>query len=192
MLDILGMIILIIILIIIILLASGIKIKFEYKKHDNEIKGCLKILILKKIKIYTHEFPSANEKNNKPKEENKKKNPKKLLNLLKPCIKDLLNFIKTLIQTLKITKIENHIIFGMDSYADTGKYIGIIWAVLAVINPMNKNLKITAEPSFTGTRLDAEGTNDFEIYPFKILIPTIQLLLKKDIRKLIRGVLDER
>ena len=191
MLNILWMIILIIILIIIILLAAGIKIRFEYKKQGSEIKGCLKILILKKIKVYSQKFPSDTKEDDNE-DENKKKDPKKLLNLIKPCIKDLLGFIKTVIRTLEITKIENHIIFGMDSYADTGKYIGIIWAVLAVINPINKNMKISAEPSFNGSRLDAEGVNDFEIYPFKILIPTIRLLLKKDIRKLIGGVLDER
>ena len=47
--NILGMIILIIILFIIILLLIGIKISFIYTKKESEIKGCLKILIFKKI-----------------------------------------------------------------------------------------------------------------------------------------------
>ena len=93
---------------------------------------------------------------------------------------------------MKITKLENHIIFGMSSYADTGKYIGLIWAALAGINPLHEKLKISAEPSFQGSVLDGYGTNHLEIYPFKLMIPTIRLVLKKDVRKFIRGVLDER
>ena len=50
MLNILWMIILIIILFIIILLIIGIRISLEYNKKGSEVKGCLKILIFKKIK----------------------------------------------------------------------------------------------------------------------------------------------
>ena len=80
----------------------------------------------------------------------------------------------------------------MDSFADTGKYIGIIWGVLAVINPIDRNLKISAEPSFNGSRLDGKGTNEIEIRIIKLIVPTVRLILNKDIRLLIRGVLDER
>ena len=61
MLSILGMIILIIILFIIILLLLGIKISLNYEKKGSEIKGCLKILIFKKIKIISRQFPSQDE-----------------------------------------------------------------------------------------------------------------------------------
>ena len=80
----------------------------------------------------------------------------------------------------------------MDDYADTGKYIGMIWAILASINPMHKKLRLSAEPSFTGFVIDGEGINEVDIYPLKLLIPTIRLISKKDVRTLIRGVLDER
>ena len=70
--NILGMIILIIILFIIILLLIGIKISFIYTKKESEIKGCLKILIFKKIKVYSHEFPSDDEEE-KEEEENDSK-----------------------------------------------------------------------------------------------------------------------
>ena len=58
MLGILGMIILIIILFIILLLIIGIRISLEYVKNGSEFKGCIKILIFKKIKIYTLNFPA--------------------------------------------------------------------------------------------------------------------------------------
>lgn len=196
MLNILGMIILIIILFIIILLLIGIKIAFIYDKKESKINGCLKILIFKKIKVYSIAFPSEDKDSEKVEDdgndEKKQRDIKKIIELAKPCFNDLMNFLKDILNTIRIKKIENHLIFGMDDYAETGKYIGIIWAVLAVINPLDENLRISAEPSFNGSRLDAYGTNELEIYPLKLLIPTVKLISKKNIRKLIRGVLDER
>jgi hypothetical protein len=57
---------------------------------------------------------------------------------------------------------------------------------------MHDKLKLSAEPSFTGSVLDAQGINEVEIYPLKILTPTIKLISKKEVRTFIRGVLDER
>ena len=192
MLNILGMIILIIILFIIILLLIGIRISFEYTKKGRDIKGCLKILIFRKIKIYSRDFPSPDSDDDEDEDKEHKRDIKKLFNLAKPCFEDFKVYLKSILNSMKITKLENHIIFGMSSYADTGKYIGLIWAALAGINPLHEKLKLSAEPSFQGSVLDGYGTNHLEIYPFKLLIPTIRLVLKKDVRKFIRGVLDER
>ncbi len=195
MLNILGMIILIIILFIILLLLFGIRISLEYIKNGSEFKGCIKILIFKKIKIYTLNFPTKDKNKEKDKEdekEEKDRDIKKLFNLAKPCLRDLLDYLKTVIKSISIKNIQNHLIFGMASYADTGKYIGIIWGVFSIINTFDKNLKLSAQPSFAGSVLDAKGVNEFEIYPLKIVVPTVRLILKKEVRQLIRGVLDER
>ena len=193
MLNILGMIILIIILFIIILLLIGIKIKLEYYKKGSEVKGCLKILVLKKIKIYTLNFPSQDDdEDDESDDEKKERDIKKIFNLAKPCLKDLLDYLKTALGSIKIKIAENHLVFGLDSYADTGKYIGIIWGIFSIVNSMHEKLKMSAEPSFSGSVLDANGNNELEIYPLKLLIPTIKLVSKKEIRTLIRGVLDER
>ena len=186
------MIILIIILFIIILLIIGIKITFEYNKNGSDFKGCLKILVFKKIRIYTFTFPDNDEDKDTDKEDEKHTNPKKLMELAKPCFKDLLDYAKKIIKTLKIAKIENHLIFGMDDFADTGKYIGVIWGICAALNPLHKSLKLSAEPRFTGSVLDGYGVNELEIYPLKIIIPTMRLVSKKEVRLLIKGVLDER
>lgn len=194
MLNILGMIILIIILFIIILLLIGIKIKLEYYKKGSEVKGCLKILILKKIKVYSRNFPSQDddEEEEERDDEEKERDVKKIFNLAKPCMNDLLDYLKTALESVKIKIAENHLVFGLDSYADTGKYIGIIWGILSVVNSMHEKLKISAEPSFAGSVLDAKGVNEVDIYPLKLVVPTIKLVSKKEIRTLIRGVLDER
>ena len=194
MLNILLMIILIIILFLIILLLCGIKISFEYTKKGSKIKGCLKILIFKKIKIYTRRFPSNDNDNDEDDkdEEKKQRDIKKLFELARPCFGDFKTYLKSVLNTIKAKKLQNHLIFGMASYADTGKYIGIIWAILAVINPMHEKLKLSAEPTFEGSVIDGYGTNEVEIYPLRLIVPTIRLISKKDVRIFIRGVWDER
>ena len=188
MLEVLLVIILIIILITLLL---GIKISLTYAKSDENFKGHLKILILKRINIYTLEFPS-NDNDDEKKDNENEKDYKKISNLIKPCIKDLINYLKRILKTMKITKIQNHIIFGLDDFADTGKYIGIIWAILSIINQFDENMKLSAEPSFSGFKLNGHGENNVEIYPLKLIIPTIQLILKKNIRKMIKGIINER
>ena len=194
MLNILGMIILIIILFIIILLIIGIKISLNYDKNGSELKGCLKILIFKKIKIYSRHFPSKDKDDdeNDENEEKKQRDIKKLFNLAKPCFNDFKIFLKSVLDIIKIKQIKNHLIFGLNSYADTGKYIGIIWAILAAVNPMHEKLQLSAEPSFNGSVFDGYGINEVEIYPLKLIIPTLRLISKKEVRIFIRGVLDER
>ncbi len=194
MLNILGMIILIIILFIIILLFIGIKISFEYQKKGNDFNGCLKILVFKKISVYTTTFPSEDDDKHKEDrdEEKKQRDVKKILDLAKPCLRDLLDYLKAILNTISITRLQNHLIFGLDSYADTGKYIGMIWGILSVVNSFNKNMRLSAEPSFNGSVIDAKGVNEVEIYPLKIIAPTLGLIRKKEVRKLIRGVWDER
>lgn len=196
MLNILGMIILIIILFIIILLLTGIRIKLEYNKVGSEVKGCLKILIFRKIKVYSKDFPSPDDEEDDEEEieddEEEALNIRELFRLARPCFEDFKNYLKSVIKIISITRIDNHLIFGMSSFADTGKYIGIIWAILAFINPLHKNIHLSAEPRFTGSVLDGHGVNEVDIYPLKILIPTIRLVLKKEVRTFIRGVLDAR
>ncbi len=189
------MIILIIILFIIILLLIGIRISLIYDKKGSELKGCLKILIFKKIKVYSKTFPSEDSKDDdkdEEGEEKKQRDIKKIFNLAKPCFEDLKTFIKSSLNVIKISRLDNHLIFGMDSYADTGKYIGIIWAIFANLNQLHEKLRLSAEPSFNGSVLDCHGVNNIEIYPLKLLVPGIRLLSKKDVRTLIRGVMDER
>ena len=193
MLNILLMIILIIILTIITLLLLGIRISFEFKKAGSEFEGCLKILIFKKIKVYSKQYPSQSKDKSKTedkKEDENSRDIKKILELAKPCINDILEFLKKAIKSIKVSKIENHLIFGLDSYADTGEYIGIIWSVFAIIDSFDKNIKLTAEPYFNGgSVIDGCGINEVEIYPIKLIVPGLQLILKKEIRLLVKEVL---
>lgn len=192
MLNILGMIILIIILFIIILLLIGIRISLIYDKKGSELKGCFKILIFKKIKVYSRTFPSEDKDDEEEEDEEKKQRDiKKLFNLTKPCFEDLKAFLKSALAVIKVKRLDNHLIFGMESYADTGMYIGIIWGILSTINPLHEKLHLSAEPSFSGSVLDVNGSNEVEIYVLKLIVPTLRLISKKDVRTFIRGVKDE-
>ena len=192
MLNILLMIILIIILFIIILLYIGVKITLIYDKKGSELKGCLKILILKKIKIYSIDFPSQDKDDEKDKkdesDEKKDRDMKKIFELARPCLEDFKTFLKSFVNCIKIKKLYNHLIFGLDSYADTAQYIGYIWGLLLIVNDAHENARLSAEPSFNGSVLDAEGINELDINILKLIPPAIRLISKKEVRELIRGV----
>ena len=193
MLNILLMIILIIILFIIILLYVGIKISLIYDKTGSKLEGCLKILILKKIKVFSLEYPSPDDEEEEEEveeedEEDEGRNLKELFELAKPCFKDFETFLKSFCKCIKVKRLDNHLIFGLDSYADTGKYIGCIWGLLAVVNRAHKNARLSAEPSFNGSVLDMKGVNEIDINVLKVIPPAIRLVMQKEVRELIRGV----
>ena len=186
MLNILGMIILIIILFIIILLYIGVKITLIYDKKGSKLKGCLKILILKKIKLYSVSYPSKSDDGKD--EETDDRDYKDIFELLEPCFKYFKEFIKSFMKCIRITRLDNHLVFGLDSYADTAKYIGYIWGMLIVINESHEKARISAEPSFSGSVLDGHGRNEVDINILKLIPPVIKLISKKEVRALIRGV----
>ena len=187
------MIILIIILFIIILLYFGVRIALIYEKKGSNIKGCLKILIFKKIKVYSKIYPDPDEDENKQEKENKKdQDGKKIFELMKPCLGYFQEFVKSFVKCINVVKLENHLIFGLDSYADTGKYIGYIWGLFTIVNNAHENARLSAEPSFNGSVFDIKGDNELDINLLKVMIPAIKLISKKEVRLLIKGVRNGR
>ena len=194
MLSILLMIILIIILFIIILLYIGVRITLIYDKTGRELKGCLKILILKKIKVYSLDFPSEDEDESEDEEEfeedeDEGKSLKEIFELAKPCFEDFKKFLESFANCIKVKTLKNHLVFGLDSYVDTAKYIGYIWGLLSIVNNAHENARLSAEPSFNGSVFDLNGVNEIDINLLKIIPPAITLILKKEVRTLIRGVI---
>lgn len=189
MLNILLMIILLIIIFIIIALYIGVKITFNYDKKGSKLNGCLKILVLKKIKVYSLEYPSQGESDG---DEGEKRDIKKIIDLAKPCLEDIKLFLKKALKCIKITEIRNHLIFGLESYADTGKYIGIIWGALSIANAFDRNMHLSAEPSFNGSVVDFYGRGEIDINVLKLIPAAVTLISNEDVRTLIRGVLDDR
>ena len=194
MLNILAMIILIIIIFIIFLLYIGVKISLIYDKTGSKLKGCLKILISKKIKVYSLEFPSKDENvedEDDGEDESEGKNIKEIVELAKPCFEDFKIFLESFNKCIKVKKLENHLVFGLDSYVDTAKYIGYIWSLLLILNNSHENARLSAEPSFNGSVFDMNGINELDINLLKIIPPAIKLISKNEVRELIRGVRNE-
>ena len=200
MLNILLMIISIIILFIIILLYFGVKISLIYDKKGPELEGCLQISILRKIKVFSKDFLSSQpnktedkkdeeEKEEEESEEDKKDDKKELFKLSKPCFSHFVEFLKSAMKCIRVEKLENHLIFGMDSYVETAKYIGYIWSLMIIVNSSHKNAKLSAQPSFNGSILDGNGDNELEINILKLIPPVIRLVLKKEVRTLIKGAI---
>ncbi len=196
MLNILLMIILIIISFIIILLFIGVKIALIYDKSGSKLEGCLKILILKKIKVYSLEYPKEEESEELPEdeeeddEEEDSRDLKELLDLAKPCFEDFKEFLNSFVNCIKVKKLDNHLIFGLDSYVDTAKYIGYIWSIFIIVNEAHRNARLSAEPSFNGSVFDAKGINELDINILKLIPPAIKLISKKEVRTLIRGAMN--
>ncbi len=200
MLNILLMIISIIILFIIILLYFGVKISLIYDKKGPELEGCLQISILRKIKVFSKDFLSSQpnktedkkdeeEKEEEESEEDKKDDKKELFKLAKPCFSHFVEFLKSAMKCIRVEKLENHLIFGMDSYVETAKYIGYIWSLMIIVNSSHKNAKLSTQPSFNGSILDGNGDNELEINILKLIPPVIRLVLKKEVRTLIKGAI---
>ena len=200
MLNILLMIISIIILFIIILLYFGVKISLIYDKKGPELEGCLQISILRKIKVFSKDFLSSQpnktedkkdeeEKEEEESGEDKKDDKKELFKLAKPCFSHFVEFLKSAMKCIRVEKLENHLIFGMDSYVDTAKYIGYIWSLMIIVNSSHKNAKLSTQPSFNGSILDGNGDNELEINILKLIPPVIRLVLKKEVRTLIKGAI---
>lgn len=194
------MIISIIILFIIILLYFGVKISLIYDKKGPELEGCLQISILRKIKVFSKDFLSSQpnktedkkdeeEKEEEESEEDKKDDKKELFKLAKPCFGHFKTFLISAMKCIRVEKLENHLIFGMDSYVDTAKYIGYIWSLMIIVNSSHKNAKLSAQPSFNGSILDGNGDNELEINILKLIPPVIRLVLKKEVRTLIKGAI---
>lgn len=182
--DILLMIIFIIILFIIILLFIGVKIALIYDKTGSNFKGCLDIYVLRKIKVYSTRFPSSEKK-----EDEEEKGETEILELAKPCFEDFKIFLKSFVKCIRVEKLENHLVFGLDSYVETAKYIGYIWGLLVIVNEAHENAMLSAEPSFNGSVFDLNGDNELEINLLKLIPPTLRLMSKKEVQALIRGVI---
>ena len=192
MLNILGMIILIIILFIIVLLYFGVRITLIYEKKDSKLKGCLKILIFKKIKVYSSTYPKPDKDDDKDEEKEKERDGQKIFELMKPCLGYFKEFLQSFVKCINVVKLENHLIFGLDSYADTGKYIGYIWGLLSIVNSAHKNARLSAEPSFNGSVFDIKGDNELDINLLKLTPSIIKLISKKEVRLFIKGVKNGR
>ena len=168
------MILLLIILIIIIFLYMGLRISLSFEKTGSKLSAIVKINIFKKITVYN----SSKEKESEE-EADEKKGSKNLMNPLKNALPYITDFLKKTAKSIKVTKLENHLKFGLASYADTAQYTGYIWAINGFIK--------TLYPVFGDPVIDFKGCLDVDINLLKLILPVVSLISKKEIRILIKA-----
>lgn len=188
-LKIIGLTLLVVICLIIIFLYLGVKISIKYEKIGSKLTASVEILFLEKIVIVTKKYPSSEDKNN---EKDSSINIKGLFPYIKKALPYLVDFLKKSLKSLHFRKFQNHLVLGLSNYADTAKYIGYIWAIFTIPNSLIKSCLLTAEPTFTNEKIDLKGEIDVKINILTLIIPLLKLIIKKDVRNLIKEVRNER
>lgn len=184
--EIILLIIIAIFIIMLIVLYLGIRITSNLEKLGPKLTFNLKIEILSKIKIYEYNYPQIDKKEKDKYEE--QMDIKEIYTIIKPSLKILLDFFKKVLKSFEIKKLYFHLDFGLDSYVDTAKYVGYMWAALVFLNSLSENIDLSVQPIFTQPLFDFNGNLDVKFKLIDIIIPSMKLLLNKDVRKLIKKI----
>ena len=115
----------------------------------------------------------------------KYKEIKPILNELKKAKEELKTFLKNILKAINLKRLEGHLIIGLSDHATTIKIASWIWSIGAIVNSKKPTL-LTVEPRFTEIIVDFEGRIELKINLLLLLIYSLLLLTKKNIRELIK------
>lgn len=127
-------------------------------------------------------------------EENKedKKGLKEKYEEIKPLLKELnkskeelKSFLKDILKAIDLKKLEGNLIIGLSDHATTVKIASWIWSIGAIVN-RSKPTQLSVEPRFNEIITDFEGKIELKINILLLLIYSLVLLTKKNIRELIK------
>ncbi len=134
-----------------------------------------------KSKEQTQESDKSEDKSLKEKYEE----IKPILNHLKNSKEELKKYLKDILKTIDLRKLEGNLIIGLDDHTTTVKIASLIWSIGAIVNSA-KPASITVEPKFTEEVIDFEGKMELRINMLILLVCSLALLSKKNIRVLIK------
>lgn len=210
---ILGIIIALIIIIILLILYKGVKLSLLLQKKEAQLNYNLIISIFSLPVFKRSNEDKSDEDNEDDDEDNengeeneqdedadeedkgikKKYNEiKAILKKLKECKPYLKPFIKHLLRSLDFKKISGFLKIGLNDHTKTVKIASFIWSVGAIVNTVSKPTSLIVEPTFTEEVIDIDMELELKINLLTILIQTIILLTKREIRELIEMILDYR
>ena len=115
----------------------------------------------------------------------KYKEIKPILKELKKSKKELKTFLKNILKAINLKRLEGHLIIGLSDHATTIKIASWIWSIGAIVNSKKPTL-LTVEPRFTEIIVDFEGRIELKINLLLLIIYSLLLLTKKNIRELIK------
>ena len=193
-----------------IILYNGIRLLLTVEKEKGIVKYEFKVTILK-IAIFTRkgtkeiidsimpkkdEDSEENEEESESEEEKEEEEEEKglkekyeeiqpILKELKKSKKELKSFLKDILKAIDLTKLEGNLIIGLSDHTTTVKIASWIWSIGAIVNSSKPTL-LTVEPRFNEVITDFEGKIELKINILLLLIYSLVLLTKKNIRELIK------
>lgn len=112
---------------------------------------------------------------------------KPILNELKKSKEDLKSYLKNLLKSINLKKLEGNLILGLSDHTTTVKIASWIWSIGAIVNSKKPTL-LTVEPRFNEVIIDFEGKLELKINLLLLLAYSLFLLTKKNIRELIKEI----
>jgi len=116
---------------------------------------------------------------------------KPILNELKKSKKELKGFLNNILKSINLKRLEGNLILGLSDHTTTIKIASWIWSIGAIVNSKKPTL-LTVEPRFTEVIMDFEGKIELKINLLLLIIYSLLLLTKKNIRDLIKEIYRQR
>ena len=204
------------IIIFLIILYNGIRLLLTVEKEKGIVKYEFKVTILKiaiftrkgtkeiinsrskKDKDSEEEEEESKSEENEEKSESEgeededKKGLKEKYEEIKPILKELKKskeelkgFLNNILKAIDLKKLEGNLIIGLSDHTTTVKIASWIWSIGAIVNS-SKPTQLSVEPRFNEVITDFEGKIELKINILLLLIHSLTLLTKKNIRELIK------
>ena len=110
---------------------------------------------------------------------------KPILKELKKSKEELKGFLNNILKAIDLKKLEGKLIIGLSDHTTTVKIASWIWSIGAIVNS-SKPTQLSVEPRFNEVITDFEGKIELKINILLLLIHSLTLLTKKNIRELIK------
>ena len=110
---------------------------------------------------------------------------KPILKELKKSKEELKGFLKNIQKPIDLKKLEGNLIIGLNDHTTTVKIASWIWSIGAIVNS-SKPTQLSVDPRFNEVITDFEGKIELKINILLLLIHSLTLLTKKNIRELIK------
>ena len=192
------------IIIFLIILYNGLRILLSVEKEKGIVEYELNATILK-IPIFKKEGTKGNGSGSKVKDDGESKESKNtdeepedkkglkekyeeikpMINELKKSKDDLKRFLNNALKSIDLKRLEGNLIIGLENHMNTVKIASWIWSIGAILNS-KKPTSLTVETKFTEDIIDFEGKVELRINLLILLIYSLVLLTKRNIRELIK------
>ena len=162
-----------------------LKIAVFTRKGTNEIIDSIKPKKDEDLEEDKKESKSEKKKEDKKGLKEKYEEIKPILMELKKSKEELKSFLNNILKAINLKRLEGKLIIGLSDHTTTVKIASWIWSIGAIVNSSKPTL-LSVEPRFDEVITDFEGKVELKINILILLIYTLALLTKENIRELIK------